>query len=120
MVFASVDNGVIFQVLTLIPSLTRFAPSCSVLLSGGDSVATRKARFQKRVAPTGMLIRQMKTRWGSMTSSGKIVLNRSLLHAPVACIDYVIAHELCHRLHANHTRAFWKTLRRAMPDESAG
>lgn len=73
---------------------------------------------QGRVAPTGMLIRQLKTRWGSMTPSGKIVLNRSLLHAPVACIDYVIAHELCHRLHANHTRAFWKSLRRAMPDWS--
>lgn len=31
-------------------------------------------------------------------------------------MDYVVAHELAHVVHADHTRAFWRLLGRAMPD----
>jgi len=70
----------------------------------------------RRVAPTGMIVRQLNARWGSMSAAGRIVLNRDLIHAPTACIDYVIVHELCHRLHPRHDRAFWRTLSSIMPD----
>jgi predicted metal-dependent hydrolase len=31
-------------------------------------------------------------------------------------LDYVISHELVHLLHPDHTRDFWATLGRVMPD----
>jgi hypothetical protein len=34
-------------------------------------------------------------------------------------VDYVVAHELVHLVHADHTVAFWKRLGRAMPDYEA-
>lgn len=53
-------------------------------------------------------IRRMKNRWGSCTKSGKIILNPELIKAPSRCIDYVIIHELCHLVHPNHGKEFYK------------
>jgi predicted metal-dependent hydrolase len=37
-------------------------------------------------------------------------------------VDYVIAHELLHRKHPNHSRAFWDELKAAYPrtDQALG
>jgi hypothetical protein len=61
-------------------------------------------------------IRRMKTRWGSLSHSGAMTLNRELIRAPRECIDYVITHELCHLKHKNHSPAFYRLLEQAMPD----
>ena len=41
------------------------------------------------------------------------------MQAPTALFDYVIAHELAHLLHPDHTPAFWSTLGHARPDYEA-
>lgn len=75
------------------------------------------ARFEKyKVAPTGLLLRDMPTRWGSCTPKGKIILNPELIKAPRHCIAYVIVHELCHLVHHNHTQQFIDLQTREMPD----
>ncbi|GLS37831.1 metal-dependent hydrolase [Mesorhizobium tianshanense] len=66
--------------------------------------------------PSGLVIRQLSQRWGSMTPGGKLILHRSLVSGAVDCIDYVITHELCHLKHANHGPAFYALLNRIMPD----
>jgi predicted metal-dependent hydrolase len=54
-----------------------------------------------------MRLRKMKRTWGSCSASGVITLNPRLIKAPQACIDYVIAHELCHLQEMNHGKAFY-------------
>jgi hypothetical protein len=61
-------------------------------------------------------LRDMKKRWGSCAVNGAITLNPALVRAPRECIDYVIAHELCHLREHNHSRAFFRLLDRALPD----
>lgn len=62
-------------------------------------------------------IRSMKTRWGSCSpSKGAITLNKSLLAAPRACIEYVVLHEFCHFVHPNHSKQFYGLVEALMPD----
>ncbi len=58
----------------------------------------------------------MKRRWGSLSRSGVITLNIMLVMAPMECIDYVVAHELCHLVHKNHGPQFYTLLDRIMSD----
>lgn len=61
----------------------------------------------------------MKTRLGSCTTGGPtdghIRISEEIKTWPQWVIDYVIAHEMAHRLHPNHSPAFWKTLSEAYP-----
>jgi predicted metal-dependent hydrolase len=55
-------------------------------------------------------------RWGSCSADNIIRLNWRLMLAPLAILDYVVAHELCHVRHKNHSARFWSHLARFMPD----
>jgi predicted metal-dependent hydrolase len=61
-------------------------------------------------------IRQMISRWGSFSASGRITLNLALIKAPKECIDYVVLHELCHFKEKHHGPRFWSLMCRLMPD----
>lgn len=61
-------------------------------------------------------IRMMRSRWGSLSRQSGMTLNLALLHSPLACIDYVIVHELCHLEHMNHGPRFKALMTRMMPD----
>jgi predicted metal-dependent hydrolase len=75
------------------------------------------ARFVKMgCRPPLPIFRSMPRRWGSWTPSGRISLNPDLIRAPIACIDYVITHELIHLIHHNHGQAFYELLETLMPD----
>lgn len=63
-----------------------------------------------------LAIRPLARRWGSLSPGGRMTLNLDLIRAPTACIDYVIAHELCHLVHRDHSSAFFRLLDRIMPD----
>ena len=62
-------------------------------------------------------IRNMETRWGTcLAKKGIITLNKRLLEAPRNCIEYVVTHEFCHFIHANHSKQFYSFLTMLMPD----
>ncbi len=55
-------------------------------------------------------------RWGSCSADDVIRINWRLIMAPLPILDYVIAHELSHVRHKNHSPRFWAYLTKAMPD----
>jgi predicted metal-dependent hydrolase len=63
-----------------------------------------------------MRLRLMKKTWGSCSSKGRITLNPHLIKAPQHCIDYVVAHEVCHLLELNHGKAFYALQEQLYPD----
>lgn len=73
--------------------------------------------FKKhKVEPSSIVLRDMRTRWGSCTPNGKIILNPELIKAPKGCIEYVIIHELCHLIHHDHTQKFFDLQTKEMKD----
>ncbi len=64
-------------------------------------------------------IGDQKTLWGSCSAKGNLSFNRLLMKAPERVRDYVIVHELCHRLEMNHSKAFWKHVEGVVPDHRA-
>ena len=69
--------------------------------------------------PANVVVRHLKTRWGSCTSKGKITINSSLINLDERIIEYVVVHELCHLRHHNHGKEFYKLLGELMPDYKA-
>ena len=68
---------------------------------------------------THLAIRSQRARWGSCSIDGRISLNCKLLFLPRALASYVMVHELCHLLEANHSHRFWAHVRRLEPASDA-
>ena len=64
-----------------------------------------------------LVYRNMKSRWGScQPSTGRICINIRLALYPPECLEYVVVHELCHLLEANHGPQFHALMDTFMPD----
>ena len=61
-------------------------------------------------------IRNQRSKWGSCSNKGNLNFNCLLMAAPPEVLDSVVAHELCHRKHMNHSGAFYAELYRVFPD----
>ena len=61
-------------------------------------------------------VKRMKTRWGSCNIRARRVwLNLELAKASLACLEYIIVHELIHLLVPRHNRTFTAHMDRLMP-----
>lgn len=69
-----------------------------------------------KLKPTSVVYRSQKTRWGSCNSKGQLSLNWRLSFAPVEVIDYVVAHELAHLKHYDHSPKFWALVEKHYPN----
>ena len=109
------------------PNLTILTPAEQKRLQTLEKRYRSSARitFEKRVAYypqfTGgeyhtITIRDQKSRWGSCSSRGTLSFNYRLIFAPPGVLDYVVVHELCHFLEANHSDRFWREVERVLPD----
>ena len=62
-----------------------------------------------------LTLRDTRSRWGSCTSAGDLMLSWRLVMAPPAVLDYVCAHEVAHLAEMNHSPAFWAVVDRLCP-----
>ncbi|MCP4991815.1 MAG: M48 family metallopeptidase [Colwellia sp.] len=83
-----------------------------------ERLITERVHFisnQTTLTPTKIKIRQYKARWGSCNNRGEVSFNYLLMMTPLAIIDYVIIHELCHLEYLDHSRNFWKLVEKQCP-----
>ena len=73
-------------------------------------------RGSARRWPASWRLSSAKTRWGCCTLRNTIRLSWRLIFLDDAVASYVIAHELAHLEHFNHSKAFWKEVERLCPD----
>ena len=55
------------------------------------------------------------TKWGSCSSKKHLTFHWNLIRFPLNAVDYVVIHELCHLIHMNHDRSFWRLLGKIYP-----
>lgn len=65
---------------------------------------------------SGIRLRKTKTKWGHCTAAGVIQYNWLIVAAPESVIDYLVAHEVSHLSHLNHSAAFWRVVESLQPD----
>jgi predicted metal-dependent hydrolase len=83
-----------------------------------DAVETAIARHAGPlgVAPTAVAVRDTRTRWGSASRQGRIMLAWRLVLAPPLVLDTVVVHELCHLRVFGHGPRFWDLVATRIPD----
>jgi len=115
--------GAYFQITTKTGTPQEAETALNVWVRGKavEQFTARLAKWEswcaarKLPAPRVRLLRMPK-RWGSSHRDGRIYLNPDLVKAPSICVDYVIAHEVCHLKHPQHDRAFFKLLDQTVPN----
>ncbi len=83
-----------------------------------ERVTERAAFFASQLGVTygKITVRRQKSRWGSCSTAGNLNFNCLLAECPPEVLDYVVVHELCHRLEMNHSTAFWAKVASVLPD----
>lgn len=80
----------------------------------GERYAIVSARAPK--SASSWRISGAHAQWGSCSQDGSMRFSWKLIYFEDDVIDYVIAHELAHRVHMNHSSEFWKTVEQIDPD----
>lgn len=71
---------------------------------------------QIKIKPKSFKLSSNKSNWGTCNSKKELTFNWKLIMAPIEVIDYVIVHEMCHLIHMNHDRSFWRLVGKILPD----
>ena len=68
------------------------------------------------IAAPQVHLREMTSKWASISGVGRLTLNAELLELPKDLGEFVIVHELVHRLAPNHGRVFKSFMHAYLPD----
>jgi predicted metal-dependent hydrolase len=68
------------------------------------------------VAPTGVSVRDPRTRWGSASRARRLSFSWRLILAPPEALETVVVHELAHLRVFGHGPAFWAIVAGRRPD----
>lgn len=69
-----------------------------------------------KMKPRSIRITDDSKNWGTCNSKLELTFNWKLAMAPIEVIDYVVVHEMCHMVHLNHERSFWRLVGKILPD----
>jgi predicted metal-dependent hydrolase len=65
--------------------------------------------------PRRVRLKVMSSQWGSLAPDDSLALDLALVLARPSAFEYVLVHELCHLLHPDHSRAFWREVEARFP-----
>lgn len=85
---------------------------CKTLIE--RSIRSYQSNF--KIKPRSIRITDNNKNWGTCDSRQQLTFNWKLAMAPLKVIDYVVVHEMCHMVHLNHDRSFWRLVGKLVPD----
>jgi len=63
-----------------------------------------------------ILIKELRTKWGSCSSLKNLNFNWRIVFAPKNVLKYLVIHELCHLKEMNHSDKFWNLVEKIDPN----
>jgi predicted metal-dependent hydrolase len=78
-------------------------------------LVARHAAAADRKAGT-IRFKDTSSRWGSCSSQGNLNFSWRIMMAPPAVINYLVAHEVAHLVHMDHSPQFWAQCEALCPD----
>lgn len=77
----------------------------------------RVAELAQRIAiaTPAVKLSNARSEWGSCNAAGQIRLNWRLVHLPPDLAFYIVAHEVAHLVHLDHSRRFWSLVETLFP-----
>lgn len=63
-----------------------------------------------------ILIKELRTKWGSCSSLKNLNFNWRIIFAPKNVLQYLVIHELCHLKEMNHSDKFWNLVEKIDPN----
>ena len=87
-------------------------------LQANNFLRARLSFLSKRISIefNSLTIKSYTARWGSCNIKGDIFLNWKLIMLPESVIDYVLIHELAHINVPNHSKEFWRLVKKKDPN----
>lgn len=83
------------------------------------TAAALKLARQTQLRPKAVRIKDTRSRWGSCAPDGTLAFCWRLICAPEFVQDYVVAHEVAHLRHMNHSPQFWTLTEQLTPHRHA-
>ena len=71
------------------------------------------------LAPKKYRVRDMKSAWGSCSSTKNISIALKLIEYSPKAFEYVVLHEVCHLKHMNHSKEYWALVGTIFPNYKA-
>lgn len=82
------------------------------------SAAARDMAIGLGVVVKRVTVRDTQSRWGSCSSHGNLSFSWRLILAPAAVARYLVAHEVAHLRHMDHSVAFWRLCAQLLGSET--
>lgn len=87
----------------------------------GEALAFVEERLKEicaayRVTYQALRISNTRTRWGSCTRHGRLMIHYKILFLPLDVAEYLLVHEVCHLKEMNHSPRFWKHVSELVPE----
>ncbi|SHF20222.1 hypothetical protein SAMN04487965_1617 [Microbulbifer donghaiensis] len=82
-----------------------------------DLLSGKSARLAQQLGLkfSSVRVRRTKSKWGHCSIRGELQYNWLVCLAPEPVVDYLVAHEVSHLQHHNHSRAFWQLVESVCP-----
>ena len=108
--------GKVYQLTDLLPELPNTEEEIQMALKKFYTTKTKEIITERlkiyepilQVKAKEFTIVDSPATWGTCNSQKKLTFNYKLSMAKLSAIDYVVIHELCHIMHLNHDRSFWR------------
>lgn len=114
------DNRLLMQLRETTPAYTLKAFQKWLGEQARAYLVPRSEQFAHQLGVSHKLaavnFRYTRSKWGHCTHRGVLQFNPLIMLAPATVADYLMAHEVSHLLHPNHSKAYWQTVASICPD----